>query len=137
MNDLTDQTIDIEGLPNPKAHQNPMMSYDRLGRTQYEWSKYGPPVLKLRALKFGSSSAQTHGNHLAPILSAHVQDRKTIAFIKVDNSPDWNLLNITNAIYLVRCGEMLVLMFWALLVMLPNGPLTTMSSIHVAQWVNA
>ena len=85
MNDLTDQTIDIESLPNPEAHQNPMMSYDRSGRTHYKRSKYGPAVLKLRAPKFGSPSPQ-------------VQDGKTIAFIKVNNGPDWNLLNVTNAI---------------------------------------
>ena len=102
VNDLTDQTIDIESLPNPEAHPNPMMSYDRLGRTHYKRSKYGPAVLKLRAYKFGSSSAQTHANDLAPILSAQVQDGKTIAFIKVDNGPDWNILNVTNAIYFGR-----------------------------------
>ena len=102
VNDLTDQTIDIESLPNPEAHPNPMMSYDRLRRTHYKSSKYGPAVLKLRAHKFGSSSAQTHANDLAPILSAQVQDGKTIAFIKVDNGPDWNILNVTNAIYFGR-----------------------------------
>ena len=36
MNDLTDQTLDIESLPNPEAHPNPMMSYDCLGRTHYK-----------------------------------------------------------------------------------------------------
>ena len=53
MKDLTDQTINIESFPNPKAHQNPMMSYDRSGRTHYKRSKHRPVILKLRALKFG------------------------------------------------------------------------------------
>ena len=36
MNDLTDQTLDIESLSNPEAHPNHMMSYDCLGRTHYK-----------------------------------------------------------------------------------------------------
>jgi len=31
-----------------------------------------------------------------------VKDGKTVAFIKVDNGPDWNLLNITNMLYFGR-----------------------------------
>jgi len=39
---------------------------------------------------------------LASILSSQVKDGKTVAFIKVDNGPDWNLLNITNMLYFRR-----------------------------------
>ena len=36
------------------------------------------------------------------MLIAQVKDGKGIAFIKVDNGPDWNLLNVVNEIYFCR-----------------------------------
>ena len=36
------------------------------------------------------------------MLKAQVKDVKGVAFIKVDNGPDWNLLNIVNEIYFCR-----------------------------------
>jgi len=43
-----------------------------------------------------------NANDLAPILSAQVKDGKTVAFIKINNSFDKNLLNITNMLYFGR-----------------------------------
>ena len=64
------------------------MSYDKLGRMHYKRTTYGLAILKLRATKFDTSTAQTHANDLLPILNAQVKDRKKIAFIKVNNDPD-------------------------------------------------
>ena len=36
------------------------------------------------------------------MLKAQVKDGKGVAFIEVDNRPDWNLLNIVNEIYFCR-----------------------------------
>ena len=72
-------------------------------------------------MKFDTSTAQTHANDLLPILNAQVMEkllkknfmapfngwgstasRLRIAFIKVDNGPDWSLLNVTNELYFTR-----------------------------------
>ena len=102
MKDVTKKTIDIESLPKREAHQKPMMPHDCLTRTCYKRSKYWPAVLTLRVITFGSYSVQTHANILASVSSAQVQDGKTITFIKVDNTPDLNLINVTNTIHLHR-----------------------------------
>ena len=50
-----------------------------------------PALQKLRAVKFGGSSAQTHVK-----ISALVKDGTTVAFVKVDNGHDWPLISVTN-----------------------------------------
>ena len=50
----------------------------------------------LRAVKFSPSTAEAHTNDLLPLLTAQVKDGKGIAFLKVDNGPDWNLLSVVN-----------------------------------------
>ena len=102
-NDLVDLAGEEEELPGDiPPEQNPKMTVDKLGRKHFRRPTYGPAVLKLRAVKFGGSSATTHSNDMLPILSAQVKDGKTIAFIKVDNGPDWSLLNVTNELYFSR-----------------------------------
>ena len=56
----------------------------------------------LRACKFGGSSGQTHVNDLLPILRAQRNDGKGVAFVKVDNGSDWNLLSLVNELYFCR-----------------------------------
>lgn len=63
---------------------------------------YEPAVSKLRAMKSDTSTAQTPENDLLPILNVQVKDGRKIAFIKVDNGPDWSLLNVTNKLYFTR-----------------------------------
>ena len=75
-------------IRNSSEEQNENMSYDKLGRVHYKRTTYRPAVLKLRAMKFDTSTAQTHANGLLPILNAQVKDGKKIALIEVDNGPD-------------------------------------------------
>ena len=41
----------------------------------YNRTTYRPAVLKLRAMKFDTSTAQTHANDLLPILNAQVMEK--------------------------------------------------------------
>ena len=41
-------------------------------------------------------------NDLLPMMTAQVKDGKGIAFLKVDNGPDWNLINVVNEIFFCR-----------------------------------
>ena len=56
----------------------------------------------LRAVKFSPSTARAHTDDLLPLLTAQVKDGKGIAFLKVDNGPDWNLLSVVNSFYFFR-----------------------------------
>ena len=75
---------------------------DKLGRKHFNRFTSGPTRLVLRASIFAKSTAASHANDLLPMLKAQVKDGKGVAFIKVDNGPDWNLLNIVNEIYFCR-----------------------------------
>ena len=72
---------------------------DKLGRKHFNHFKPRPTRLVLRANIFAKSPAASHANDLLPMLKAQVKDGKGVAFIKADNGPDWNLLNIVNEIY--------------------------------------
>ena len=75
---------------------------DKLGKKLFNRFTSGPTRLILRACIFAKSTATSHANDLVPMLKAQVKDEKGVAFIKVDNGPDWNLLNIVNEIYFCR-----------------------------------
>ena len=75
---------------------------DKLGRKHFNRFTSGPPRLVLRASIFAKSTAASHAYDLLPMLKAQVNDGKGVAFIKVDNRPAWNLLNIVNKIYFCR-----------------------------------
>ena len=75
---------------------------DKLGGKHFNRVTPGPTRLVLRASIFVKSTAASRANNLLPMLKAHVKDGKSVAFIKVDNEPDWNLLNIVNEIYFDR-----------------------------------
>lgn len=75
---------------------------DKIGRVHMKRPTYGPALLVLRATKFGSSSAMTHANDILPVLTAQVKNGKTVAFIKVDNGPDWSIASIVNEVYFCR-----------------------------------
>ena len=48
----------------------------------------------------------THANYILPILKGNVKDGKGIAFLKVDNGRDWNLLHsLVNMVYLGKVGK--------------------------------
>ena len=102
--EIEDCTEDVNKITihNSPEEQNENMSYDKLGRVNYKRTTYEPVVLKLRAMKFDTSTAQRHANGLLPILNSRVKDGIKIAFIKVDNGPDWSLLNVTNELYFTR-----------------------------------
>ena len=88
-----------------KKHSNingKMVISDKLGRPHIQKTTYGPALLLLRACKFKQSSGATHANDLLPILRAQVQEGKGVAFVKVDNGSDWNLLSVVNSLYLCR-----------------------------------
>ena len=75
---------------------------DKLGRKHYSRFNSGPLRLMLRSVKFSPSSAQNHCNDMLPMLTAQVKDGQGIAFLKVDNGPDWNLHSIVNELFFCR-----------------------------------
>ena len=56
----------------------------------------------VRAVKFSPSTAEVHTNDFLPLLTAQAKDGKEIAFLKVDNGPDWNLLSVVNSLYFCK-----------------------------------
>ena len=56
----------------------------------------------VRDVKFSPSTAEAHTNDLLPLLTAQAKDGKEIAFLKVDNGPDWNLLSVVNSLYFCK-----------------------------------
>ena len=101
-NDLTDTnfTPTDEAIPGPK--ENDAITTDKLGRKHYPRLEAGPARVVLRACKFNPSSAQCHVNDMLAILRSQVADGKGIAFLKVDNGSDWNLLSHVNEIFFAR-----------------------------------
>ena len=75
---------------------------DKSGRKHFNRFISGPTRLILCASIFAKSTAASHANNLLPMLKAQVKDGKGVVFIKVDNGPDCNLLNIVNEIYFCR-----------------------------------
>ena len=75
---------------------------DKLGRTHYVRYMSGSTKLVLRAMKFFSSNAMHHVNDMLPLLKSDVERGIGIAFLKVDNGGDWNLLNLINELYFCR-----------------------------------
>ena len=102
LNDIHDDealtNIDPD-IPQLSEAQN---TFDRLGRKHYQRFSSGPVRMVLRAVKFSPSTAEAHTNDLLPLLTAQVKDGKGIAFLKVDNGPDWNLLSVVNSLYFCR-----------------------------------
>ena len=100
-NNNEDEAVNNQILvENPENHQDYFI--DKLGRKHFKRFVSGPTHLVLHAVKFGSSNSQKHANDMLSILSAQVKDGKGIAFIKVDNGPDWNLLRLVNEIFFCR-----------------------------------
>ena len=97
--DLENQSeIDMEN----RNENNSEFFFDKIGRKHYQRFTSGPALLTLRACKFVHSTAATHINDLKPIIEALKNEGKGIFFIKVDNGPDWNLLNLVNELYFFR-----------------------------------
>ena len=88
---------DIEIYPIQKSSRS--LVKDKLGREHYERFCSGPLRLVLYAVKFDPSSVQNHVNDLLPMMTAQAKAGKGIAFLKVDNGPDWCLINIVSKIY--------------------------------------
>jgi len=102
LNDIEkDDDVETEGIPLEPEVPTGMIT-DRLGRLHFKKVQAGPVNLVLRSCKFDHSSGMTHCNDLYPVLSQQVKDGKPIAFIKVDNGPDWNLHSFVNSLYLCR-----------------------------------
>ena len=92
---------ELERFESPAIQTNGY-TVDKLGRNHFPRLKAGPSQIILRACKFHKSSGLTHVNDLLPILSAQVKDGKGIAFVKVDNGPDWNLSSLVNEVFFCR-----------------------------------
>ena len=75
---------------------------DKLGRKHFNHFTSGPPRLVLRASIIAKPTTASHAYDLLPMLKAQVKDGKGVVFIKVDNRPAWNLLNIVNKTYFCR-----------------------------------
>ena len=88
---------DIEIYPIQKSSRS--LVKDKLGREHYERFCSGSLRLVLHAVNFEPSSVQNHMNDLLPMMTAQAKAGKGIAFLKVDNGPDWCLINIVNKIY--------------------------------------
>ena len=88
---LIDDDVPVARQPDEKG-----LFVDKLGRKHYPRFMSGPLRLVLRAVKFSPSSAQNHCNDMLPLLTAQVKNGKGIAFLKVDNGPDWNLHSVVN-----------------------------------------
>ena len=56
----------------------------------------GPLHLVLHAVKFDPSSVQNHVNDLLPMMIVQAKAGKGIAFLKVDNDPDWCFISKQN-----------------------------------------
>ena len=91
-------------VESEKDHKNKEtgLSLDKLKRPHYERLSADPAFIKLRAVKFDSSSGLTHANDLLPVLHGQHQDEKGIPFVEVDNGSDWNLHYIPNNKYMCR-----------------------------------
>lgn len=103
LNDYQDENLaNFTEVVEEPAVDNNVFTYDKIGRKHHKKFVSGPSRLVLRATKFAQSTVATHANDILPMLLAQVADGKGIAFIKVDNGPDWNLLNVVNELYFCR-----------------------------------
>lgn len=94
---------DIETVDEEEQVENDRFIIDKIKRKHFRGLHAGPSLLVLRACKFNPSSIQTHINDLLPVLRATKKnDGKGIAFVKVDNGSDWNLMSFVNEFYLCR-----------------------------------
>ena len=99
------QQNDVIGEPNLLATEyspDSSASTDKLGRKHHPRLAAGPSMIVLRACKFQTSSAETHVNDMLPLLKGQVEAGKGVAFIKVDNGSDWNLLSTINELFFCR-----------------------------------
>ena len=55
-----------------------------------------------RAVKFSLSTAKSHTNELLPLPAAQIMDGKGIAFLKIYDRLDWNLLSIVKSLNFCR-----------------------------------
>ena len=92
---LTNINLDI---PQRSEGQN---TFDKLRRKLsavfIRTSSHGTPCCK-----FLPSTSEAHTNDLIPLLIPQLKAGKRIAFLRVDNGPDWNLLNVVNSLYFCR-----------------------------------
>ena len=100
--------VSVDGFvhePSEDVHvqsNNENLFKDKLGRTHYVRYMSGPTKLVLRAVKFFSSNAMHHANDMLPLLRSDFERGIGIAFLKIDNGGDWNLLNLINELYFCR-----------------------------------
>ena len=112
-NDLTEQ-VGLEPQNEREVRIEGDYSLDKLGRKHFSRFMAGPSLLVLRSSKFECSSSQTHANDIIEMLCGQVEEKKGVAFIKVDNGSDWNLHSLVNELSFV-CG---VIVNWIYLVSL-------------------
>ena len=91
--------IYIEKNPQQSEAQN---TFDSLERKQYQRISSGPIHMVLYAVKFSPSTTEAHKIDLFPLLIFQVKNGKGIAFLKVNNRPDCNLLTVVNSLYFCR-----------------------------------
>ena len=101
-NDLTKADQDSASATEAPHSTDSSTTTDKLGRMHYPRLEAGPAQVVLRPCKFNPSSAQNHVNDMIGILRSQVADGKGIAFLKVDNGSDWNLLSLVNEIFFSR-----------------------------------
>ena len=99
--DIDEPLIADDFVPAVKQPERSLF-IDKLKRNHYPRFMSGPLRLVLRSVKFSPSSAQNHCNDMLPLLTAQVKSGKGIAFLKVDNGPDWNLHSIVNEFLFAR-----------------------------------
>ena len=102
LNDIHDDEALSKIDPDISQQSEGQNSFDRLRRKHYQRFSSGPVRMALRAVKFSPSTAEAHTNDLLPLLTAQIKGGKVIAFLKVDNGPDWNMLSTVNSLYFCR-----------------------------------
>ena len=103
MQDITLSHDDPNGNAGSEKQTPATFRKDKLKRLHHLCLEAGPGLIKLRACKYDTSSGKTHFNDTLSILSAQVsKDKKGVAILKVDNSSNWNLHSLVNAVYFCR-----------------------------------